>query len=117
MAVLSRVKAFNMFWRNNMFNWFFNLFKNNSDAEEYGIDSDIGIEDDMDTVINPANGMPMIGGSGGIDIEGNPYGTDDSFNGIDDPFDDGFMDSSDPFSGDMFDNDSFSDDMFSDDSF
>lgn len=26
--------------------------------------------------INPANGMPMVGSTGGIDIEGNPYGTD-----------------------------------------
>ena len=23
-----------------------------------------------------ANGLPMIGGMGGVDIEGNPYGTD-----------------------------------------
>jgi len=28
--------------------------------------------------INPANGMPMVGGTGGIDIEGNPYGTGSS---------------------------------------
>lgn len=27
-------------------------------------------------VINHANGLPMIGGMGGVDIEGNPYGTD-----------------------------------------
>lgn len=26
--------------------------------------------------INPANGLPMIDGAGGIDIEGNPFGTD-----------------------------------------
>lgn len=26
--------------------------------------------------INPANGLPMIGGCGGVDVEGNPYGTD-----------------------------------------
>lgn len=26
--------------------------------------------------INPANGLPMIGGSAGVDIEGNPYGLD-----------------------------------------
>jgi hypothetical protein len=28
--------------------------------------------------INPANGLPMVGGCGGVDIEGNPYGTDSS---------------------------------------
>jgi|GEM_PF-5283322 len=30
--------------------------------------------------INPANGMPMVGGECGIDIEGNPFGTDFSHN-------------------------------------
>lgn len=28
--------------------------------------------------INPANGLPMIGGEGGVDVAGNPYGTDRS---------------------------------------
>jgi len=32
----------------------------------------------LDDAINLANGLPMIDGSGGIDIEGNPYGTDSS---------------------------------------
>lgn len=31
------------------------------------------------TVINPANGLPMTGGIGGIDVAGNPYGFDSSF--------------------------------------
>lgn len=26
--------------------------------------------------INPANGLPMVGGCGGVDVEGNPYGFD-----------------------------------------
>lgn len=26
--------------------------------------------------INPANGLPMVGGCGGVDVQGNPYGTD-----------------------------------------
>ena len=26
--------------------------------------------------INPANGLPMVGGCGGIDVEGNIFGTD-----------------------------------------
>lgn len=29
-----------------------------------------------DSAINPANGLPMIGGRGGIDVSGNPYGSD-----------------------------------------
>jgi hypothetical protein len=28
------------------------------------------------TRINPATGLPMIGGIGGTDVQGNPYGTD-----------------------------------------
>lgn len=28
------------------------------------------------TVINPANGLPMTGGIGGVDVAGNPYGFD-----------------------------------------
>lgn len=28
------------------------------------------------TEINPATGLPMVGGIGGLDVEGNPYGTD-----------------------------------------
>ena len=43
-----------------------------------------------DNSINPANGLPMIGGTGGVDIEGNPFGTDfshdDSFASMDDSF-------------------------------
>lgn len=26
--------------------------------------------------INPATGLPMVGGCGGVDVEGNPYGAD-----------------------------------------
>lgn len=29
-----------------------------------------------ETVINPATGLPMINGIGGVDVAGNPYGTD-----------------------------------------
>lgn len=42
-----------------------------------------------DMAINPANGMPMVGGMGGVDVEGNPYGTDISdLSGDHDPFSD-----------------------------
>lgn len=44
-----------------------------------------------ENVVNPANGLPMIGGMGGVDVEGNPYGTDFTSNdslssGMDDSF-------------------------------
>lgn len=35
-----------------------------------------------DYASNPANGLPMIGGFSGVDIEGNPYGTDFSHDSI-----------------------------------
>ncbi len=35
-----------------------------------------GSHNDSACSINPANGLPMVGGCGGFDIEGNPYGTD-----------------------------------------
>lgn len=31
---------------------------------------------EMHTDINPATGLPMVGGIGGLDVMGNPYGTD-----------------------------------------
>lgn len=33
--------------------------------------------------INPATGLPMVGGCGGLDVEGNPYGTDLHPDGLD----------------------------------
>ena len=30
------------------------------------------------TTINPASGLPMVDGSCGVDVAGNPYGTDNS---------------------------------------
>lgn len=36
---------------------------------------DCGILHD-DSCINPANGLPMVNGCGGTDIQGNPYGID-----------------------------------------
>lgn len=44
------------------------------------------------TAINPANGLPMIGGTAGVDVAGNPYGADSfgmdsSFGTHSDPFD------------------------------
>jgi hypothetical protein len=84
----------------------------------------------MDSLsVNPATGLPMIGGEGGVDVEGNPFGTDlhdtfddplnsmdDSFNNVDDTFsgiDDSFNSIDDSFS-DMDDSFSSFDDPFDD---
>lgn len=37
-------------------------------------DTQSGPHDDNCT--NPANGLPIVGGCSGVDVEGNPYGTD-----------------------------------------
>lgn len=59
-----------------LFKW---LFSSTSISES----DSVGMDDDAD--INPANGLPMIGGTGGMDIEGNAYGfdSDDSITGTD----------------------------------
>lgn len=39
-------------------------------------------DDDMEfpyLSVNPANGLPMIGGMGGIDVAGNVFGMDNTF--------------------------------------
>lgn len=102
-----------------LFNWFSNLFSSDSTDTDFGssISSSEG-----DTVINPASGLPMVGGIGGLDVEGNPYGTDDDL--LDDAHsmmnDDLFDDTTDSMMNDdlfddttdsMMDNDPFDDDM------
>ena len=50
-----------------------------SDSGEADTSSDNNFVDHESTMVNPANGMPMIdgsGGIGGIDVLGNPYGVD-----------------------------------------
>lgn len=55
-----------------MFNFLKNLFSSNDEFNH--IDSNL-IQDSDFGDINPANGLPMMGG---IDIEGNPFGVDSS---------------------------------------
>lgn len=53
-------------------------FGYNNDDDEYPWNTD--------TQINPATGLPMVGGEGGIDIEGNAFGVSshhDSFDAFD----------------------------------
>ncbi len=80
----------------SLFGWFSDLFRGTSPSLGH-IDSNPTSTGLDETAINPANGLPMIGGMGGIDVEGNPYGTDsdtfsdDHLTGINDsdPFDHG----------------------------
>ena len=49
----------------------------------FGLDSSNSTSTDIETTeINPATGLLMVGGIGGVDTDGNPYGTDlDSMSG------------------------------------
>ena len=66
----------------NLFSWLRNVL---STSEPKPISSADGLHDTKsyqdDFTINPANGLPMVGGMPGLDIEGNPFGTNlhDSF--------------------------------------
>ena len=48
-------------------------------------DDEIGM---CDFLVNPANGYPMIDGMGGVDVAGNAFGMDSTFDpGIGSPWD------------------------------
>lgn len=69
-------------------NWVFYQDQTQSsvDSDSYGSTNDTDFAsmdftnqshvDDENTVINPATGLPMVGGIGGLDTMGNPYGYD-----------------------------------------
>lgn len=92
---------FNSESENNFHGTSYDSDGSNYDSNDFSF-SDIEHEDICPSV-NPANGMPMANCS--IDVMGNPYGTDSSFdndiglsNSFDDPFDNSFdssFDSSD----------------------
>jgi len=54
-----------------IFGWFADLFS--SDVNSPSIAKESYLDD---FAVNPANGLPMVGGTGGVGIEGNPYGFD-----------------------------------------
>lgn len=82
----------------SIFSWFSGLFSDDSTGLESS--ADIGHDSISscidDSAINPANGLPMVGGKDGVDVEGNSFGTDFSHgsigSGIDDSFSSGIDD-------------------------
>lgn len=56
-----------------IFNWFTDLFTN-----DHAPTSPPDITSTEAGTINPASGLPMVGGTGGIDVAGNPYGFADN---------------------------------------
>ena len=57
-----------MFWLDKIFSWF-----SFGSPDDSGCNSVPGLQDETCT-INPASGLPMVGGCGGVDVVGNPYG-------------------------------------------
>ena len=70
----------------SIFSWMASLLQQQQVSASHSIESQEPSDHD-ESVINPANGLPMIGGMGGVDVEGNTFGTDD-IGGFNDPFDD-----------------------------
>lgn len=68
----------------SIFSWFSGLFSDAS-AEEGNVpdSSHNSITNGCDdSAINPANGLPMVGGEAGVDLEGNTFGTDSNHNSV-----------------------------------
>ena len=68
-----------------------------------------------ETVVNPASGLPMVGGMGGLDAEGNPYGVDNHDHFIDNNHDSCTSFTNDDFSSGCDFDTSSSFDSFNDD--
>lgn len=86
-----------------VFSWFTDMFSSDTETSSIADDSLlsssntdlIGANTFDDFAVNPANGLPMVGGMGGVDVEGNPFGTDFSSDNMAlSSFDDGFSSSS-----------------------
>jgi hypothetical protein len=62
----------------SLFSWFTDMFSSGIESPSLTDDASgpFGASSFDDFAVNPANGLPMIGGTGGVDIEGNPFGTD-----------------------------------------
>ena len=67
----------------SVFDWFSDLLSSGSAASPVIYNGVLGSNTGLvgansldDFAINPANGNPMVGGIGGLDIGGNPFGTD-----------------------------------------
>ncbi len=95
------IKEHKMSFINKLLNW---LGWRDSDVTHNDL-----VDHSMGCDINPASGLPMVGGCCGVDVSGNPYGTDfrqdDSWSCTDIGIQD-----------DSFTNCSFGDDSFSDSS-
>ena len=63
-----------------LLNWLSSFLSDDTSSikfDDFEDDSFTSQDSSLDTyTINPANGLPMIGGLGSIDIEGNPYVAD-----------------------------------------
>ncbi|TXI94138.1 MAG: hypothetical protein E6Q33_00915 [Neisseriales bacterium] len=47
-----------------------------NDMPSYKVGNDFELHEIKHNIVNPANGLPMVGGYSGVDVDGNAYGTD-----------------------------------------
>lgn len=73
----------------SLINSLFDLFSDTATSHDDSSLSSTGCDSIQMDAINPANGLPMVGGIGGLDVAGNPYGFDDLHDNWSSPFDDG----------------------------
>jgi hypothetical protein len=67
-----------------LFDWLSSVFDDADDSFSTTASSNFeSVGSNDDTVINPASGLPMIDGYGGVDVAGNAYGFDFSHDSFD----------------------------------
>ena len=66
-----------------MFYWLSSIFDDSNGLSSAMTNPVVDTLGRNDSAINPANGLPMIDGCGGIDVAGNPYGFDFSHDSFD----------------------------------
>jgi hypothetical protein len=59
----------------SIWNWFSGMFSGDGTSSSTDLGSELS-SSHAGCDINPATGLPMVGGCGGVDVHGNPYGAD-----------------------------------------
>jgi len=73
----------------SLMNSLFDLVFDTDTSHDDSSISSTGCDSTQMDAINPANGLPMVGGEGGLDVAGNLYGCDSSHDSLGSSFDDG----------------------------
>lgn len=91
-----------------LFDYLFGWLGGASDSGIDDVASGIDISNDTGCTINPASGLPMIDGCGGVDVGGSPFGMDIHHDDLGSSINGGLYDDNDTWTGTSDWNDSFS---------